>query len=172
MTFPESLATLCRLIEESKGRPIPLGNGKSRSFSRFRMYDEGALASFEAAMQVHLPSAFREFLLKVGACQLYHGSEKIAVGIEFPDIAALKENFYIPLGVDQHSGLFPIATDLLLQEIAIFQLHRRGDRNFLNISHEYHPDDWEAVADELGGWRRFEDWIVEVVSQHGETDVH
>jgi len=172
MDYSEAINKLRDLISVSQGRPIEVIAGKMRSFRLVRRYSLDDISEYESAIGFRLPEDYRNFMLEIGACDLYSGGEKTANGIVFPELNLLKSRYFEPLGIEVGSDFFPIAEDLRLQELAVFRMSLAEGRGFFNVSHEYCVEDWSDVIDELNGWKRFEDWVIEFVSLDGKSPVH
>lgn len=169
--FADDLKLLKTLLSSSGGTPIDLPSGGRGAFKRTRSISPAELDGLEKKMGRPLPVSYRQLLGQIGACELFVTA---AGGLEVLD----------PFGIQQRFGEFfeesevdlkrflPVAIDERLQEIVVFALDRKRDRNLLVMPHDTSPEDWEDDADEMEVWSTLEDWIAEAVALEGNMEPH
>lgn len=162
-------------IEKSNGNPILFPSGESHCFIGKRSYTEKDLLGWESQHEIRLPEEYRVFLLEVGACDIFYDGTKDLDGIE---IYALEEIYdrYKDCFENPETALFsqylPVGEDIRLQEIAAFVIARETPENFALFWHEYPPDIWLEVAEELPkSWRTFSSWLQVLIESEGERQL-
>ncbi len=171
-----SLSSILNLIKLSQGDFIDIGSDNRCSFRTIKKYSEQDIVEFETQKRVNLPPEYREFLQKVGACEIY-SEEHSHYRIEFHKIedifARYQDCFETP-----EDWLFekylPIGSDAGLQESFGYGYCFRMPVQFFILSHEYYFDEIGEEGDpEFPAYLcTFEDYLSRMVLCKGKLDPH
>lgn len=171
MTYQEALAQLIQWLDESLGQPVALPSGQSKGFRLTQDYMEEEIEEFEDEWDLDFPSAYREFLLQVGACEIFYGGTGRGRGISISRLDAIPELFHEYF--DRKDSLLferylPIGGVYSEQQIAAFDLSLETDASFALYSDEQQATDWVTWSESTKPWMRFEDWVIQLVQLEGE----
>lgn len=162
-------------MKRSNGKPILFPSGESYCFIRKTSYNEQDLLNWELQNNIKIPEDYRLFLLKVGACDIFYDGSKDLRGIEIYQLEEISDRyencFENPYAV-LFSQYLPIGEDINLQEIAAFVMIQSPPENFALFWHEYPPDDWLDVAEELPkSWQTFTSWLQVLIESEGQRQL-
>ena len=171
MTFQEALDQLVVWLDESVGQPISLPSGQTKGLRLTQDYTLDEIEEFEDEWDLDFPDPYRQFLLTVGACEIFYGGTGVGRGISFSRLDAIPE-LYHEYFERKDSLLFtrflPIGGIYGQQQVAVLDISRETPDNFALFSDEQQATDWAAAADVNPPWVRFEDWLIQVVEREGE----
>jgi hypothetical protein len=170
MTFQDSLETLARWLDESLGAPIVLPSGQKKGLRLTQDYTLDEIEEFEDEWDVEFPEPYRQFLLQVGACEVFYGGTGLGRGISFSRLDAIPELYHEYFDRKDSllfSQFLPIGGVYGQQQVAAFDLTRKVPENFALFSDEQQATEWAASA-ESTHWLRFEDWVAGLVEREGE----
>ena len=164
------------LIEKSKGKVIETASDSLQSFKITKAYSETEIQDFEIKYDIKLPSVYRQFLLEIGACEIYSEANSHR-SIEFHKLEEIYEN-YSACFEDPDEWLFkkylPIGSDNGLQESFGFSFYFSKAEQFFVLFHEYYLEELEEENDpEFPAYLcSFENYLDEIVTNNGEMQPH
>jgi len=171
MTYQEALEQLVLWLDESLGQPMALPSGMAKGLRLTQDYTLEEVEDFEDEWDLDFPESYRQFLLQVGACELFYGGAGRGRGVSISRLDSIPELFHEYFDRD-NSLLFkqflPIGAVYSEQHVATFDLLRDDPKNFALFSDEEQASDWTKWADSTNAWRTFEDWVIELVQTEGE----
>lgn len=170
MTFQDALAQLVSWLDESLGTPIALPSGQRKGLRLTQDYTLDEIEEFEDEWDLDFPESYREFLLRVGACEIFYGGTGLGRGISFSRLDAIQELYHEYFDRKDSllfSRFLPIGGIYGQQQVAAFDVTRESPDNFALFSDEQQAVDWAAEA-ESTNWMRFEDWVIQIVNREGE----
>jgi len=166
MELAAALAQLRTWCDQSCGEPIEIAPGVSRAFQSRGTFSESSVRQIETQLGIALPSAYFEFMATVGESTLFGWSASGAGPF-----------FYHPQQVIEVSREWAVA-EPEVERFCFVGEHRsmgdmmgfcidRPDPNFDIYCHEYPPEEYVGVSDELKSWREFGAYIVGLVASFG-----
>ncbi|MDB5391285.1 MAG: hypothetical protein JWM11_6931 [Planctomycetaceae bacterium] len=171
MTYQEALEQLVTWLDESLGAPIAMPSGQTRGLRLTQDYTQDEIEDFEDEWDLDFPAPYRQFLLTVGACELFYGGAGRGRGVSISRLDSIPELFHEYFDRD-NSLLFeqylPIGGVYGQQQVAAFDIERDDPQNFALFSDEQQATDWSKWAETTNPWQSFEDWIIEMVQTEGE----
>ena len=173
MTFQEALDVLARWLDESVGQLIELPSGQRKGLRLTQDYTLDEIEEFEDEWDLDFPAPYRQFLLTVGACEIFYGGTGTGRGVSFSRLDSIPE-LYHEYFDKKESQLFsqflPIGAIYGQQQVAAFDIMRNTPDNFALFSDEQQAADWAATAEATPPWGRFEDWLIRLVELEGEPE--
>ena len=167
MELAEALTQLRVWCDRSRGEEIEIAPGIWKVFESHGTHSDAAVREIEAALGFVLPQAYYEFMAIVGESSLfgwsrfgggphfYHPQQVIEVSREWAEVESEVERFCF-IGEHRSMGdLMGFCID-------------RPDPNFDIFCHEYPPEEYVSVSDEIKSWREFGRYIVGVVATFGK----
>lgn len=172
MTFAEALDQLAKWLDESLGQPIVLPSGQNKGLRLTQDYELNEVEEFEDEWDLDFPEAYRQFLLHVGACEIFYGGTGPGRGISFSRLDAIPELYHEYF--DRKDSLMftqflPVGAIYGQQQVAAFDITRESEENFALFSDELQATDW-VKSSEQTKWMKFEDWVVQLVEREGEPE--
>lgn len=171
MTYQEALSQLVLWLDESLGAPIAMPSGQTRGLRLTQDYTEEEIEDFEDEWDLDFPPAYRQFLLSVGACELFYGGAGRGRGLSISRLDAIPELFHEYFD-RENSLLFeqylPVGGVYGQQQVAAFDIERDDPKNFSLFSDEQQATEWGETAEKADAWISFEDWVIEMVQTEGE----
>lgn len=173
MTYQEALDQLVRWLDESLGQPIQLPSGTAKGLRLTQDYTEEEVEDFEDEWDIDFPEPYRQFLLQVGACELFYGGAGKGRGVSISRLDSIAELFHEYFDQEE-SPMFdeflPVGAVYSNQHVAAFGLDGDEPENFALFSDEHQAQDWDEWAHTAKAWRTFEDWVIELVQTEGEFE--
>ena len=172
MTFQQALDQLVLWLDQSLGQPLELPSGQKKVLRLTQDYTPDEIDDCEDDWDLDLPAAYRQFLLTVGACEIFYGGTGAGRGISFSRLDAVTD-LYHEYFDRKNSLLFtrflPIGGVYASRQVAVFDLTREAP-NFALFSDELQATDWATQSDANPVWINFEDWLIRVVELEGEPE--
>jgi len=167
MELAEALAQLQAWCDQSRGEPIEIAPGVALAFQSRSVFSEASVRQIEMQLGFALPFAYFEFMATVGESTLFGWSP--SGGGPF---------FYHPEQVIDVTQTWNEAEPGMGRFCFVGEHRSMGDMmgfcldhpapNFDIFCHEYPPDDYVTVSDELNSWRDFGSYIVGMVASFGK----
>ena len=161
-----TIVCINNLIEKSQGNLISMGSGIEYGFSRIKTYSNAEIGKFESSRNIKLPNDYRQFLMQVGACNLY--TDEYELGYKFHTLEDIEE--FTKEVFDGRENPFP---KLLLT----VSLEGRGDiggfilsetkENFTVFFNEDDPEEWIRTKK----LATFANWLNKLVETEAEKDL-
>lgn len=170
MNFEEALNRLAAWLDESLGQPIELPSGQRKGFRLTQDYTLEEVEEFEDEWDLDFPEPYRQFLLQVGACEIFYGGPGPGRGISFSRLDSVPELYHEYFDRKDSllfSRFLPVGGIYGQQQVAAFDLTRESEQNFALFSDEQQATDWAAAAEQTK-WMTFEEWVVQLVEREGE----
>lgn len=141
----EILNKITTLVNESKGKYIKLA-GEQYYFLQLKRYELSEIESFESLYKIKLPNEYKNFLLEIGACQLYF--DEYELGIEFHELTNIKElTEEVFIGIDNpFPNLLFIASNFNNGDLIGYNLTIKSNfcLSIYSIEEEY-PENWLKI---------------------------
>lgn len=160
LTFEDACLRLSAWIALSQGVLIDTGHTERQAFRRTRHVHEIELHAFEQAHNLALPKSYRQFLIGVGAVEIFSGERTAGIDILPPaDIAGFSASVFSNYGED----LFPqVLLAVSLPKFGYFGgfLMDSTEQNYSLFYPDIPPELWIEESEPLD----FESWLVQLVN--------
>jgi hypothetical protein len=139
-------------------------------FVSHSVHPEDDILQIERELECELPDSYRMFMATIGASSLFSWSPH-GGGPRFydPDEVIQASRGAVSKNLDDRFCF--VGEHRLMGDLMGFLVTRQGPRNFDIFCHEYPPEDYAAVSDELDSWRGFDEWLVHAVETCGEETI-
>jgi hypothetical protein len=170
MEIDEAIDQLRLWCDASAGAPIQMAGGRLMTFRSTSRYSCPLIRHIEQELGCSLPESYKKFMAAVGECTLFVDAA-YGGGITFyaPEDAIkssqrIWDEEEVP-GVDRFCF---VGAHMAMGDYIGFAISRDGPQNFDVFCHEYPPQEYVAVSDELSSWRSFESWLIHAVENNGQ----
>ena len=173
MTFQDALDLLARWLDESVGQLIALPSGQRQGLRLTQDYTLDEIEEFQDEWGIAFPEPYRQFLLTVGACEIFYGGTGAGRGISFSRLDAIPELYHEYFDKKESrlfAQYFPIGAIYGQQQVAAFDMTRESPANFALFPDEQQATEWAAAVEATPPWVRFDDWLIRLVELEGEPE--
>nr|WP_086937898.1 SMI1/KNR4 family protein [Thaumasiovibrio occultus] len=174
--FEKDITTLERLLAQSQGQFIEIGAEAPCSFTQLKAYSDAELTAFEEAHSLRLPAAYRDFLLRIGACEVFsfQGSHRAITFYPLDEIFALYADCFAQPEEWLFDKFLPIGIDNSLQESLVFGFGFSQPQQFFLLYHDYYLDELDDENDPHfpAFFTAFERYLCQLITHRGRLSPH
>jgi hypothetical protein len=167
--YEEALKQLVRWCQDSQGVILHLAPQEDVSFRSYETYSPAEVRRIEEQLDCILDDSYHLLLRAVGRADLF-SPERYGGGIRLygPD-EVIQASRSIWEGQDGNASdrFCFIGEHRLMGDYLGFVVSRAGPRNFDVFCHEYPPEQYVEVSNELSSWRTLEGWLIHAVETLG-----
>lgn len=143
MNFSGLIQEIEKLINLSNGNFITLSSGERYAFSSIRNYNIAEIEIFEEKFNVKLPAEYKNFLITIGACNLYFDKHQLGIKFyELEEIESFTKEVFINL-TNPFPNLLLIASNLNNGDVVGYNLFKNSEcsLSIYSVEEEY-PENW------------------------------